>query len=343
MHIVWMNYQPITMSSVTLRRMKRFRGGVMASTHLMALCTNRCNLKCSHCVRGHPGTWYDIDISLWERLLEEGRTLGFSTVGFTGGEPCLHPHFDEMLDMTVKKGYSFSIATNGILSEPYVRAFKKYGYPTFDFLKVSLDGLEQEHAAMRGEGNFQKTISTLSLYKSMGIRFIVAICISKLNMDCVENFITYCHRQGYRTIDLNILITTSKNRPIVLNGGEIERTKKAIEKTERRLGIKTYRATLDMMKRNCGIIFCNELANPSLTVNAMGEAIFCCATIENGAVAAPLSSTCLAEAYRKTLELSYRIISKRICDLEMQKTTYDFNNCDYCNRVLQELIRPISR
>ncbi|MGV8124113.1 MAG: radical SAM protein [Candidatus Xenobiia bacterium LiM19] len=315
----------------------------MPSTHLMTLPTSRCNLRCSHCVRGHPTRFDDMDPDLWARILEEGKMLGFSSVGFTGGEPCLHPHFDELLDMTVKKGYTFSITTNGIISEPYARAFRKYGSQTFEFLKVSLDGLEQEHTAMRGEGNFRKTVSSLSFYKSLDIRFVVALCVSKLNMDCLENFITYCHRQDWRNIEINILITTPANRSIVLNSGEIERVRKTIEKTERKLDIKINKSNLDKLRSSCGIIFCSELANPSITVNAMGECIFCCATIENGAVVAPLSSTSLADAYRKTLEMSYRIISMRIHDLETQKTTLNFNSCDFCNRVLQEHIRPAGR
>lgn len=315
----------------------------MPSTHLMALCTSRCNLRCSHCVRGHPTSFDDLDPGLWARILDEGRMLGFNSVGFTGGEPCLHPCFDELLDMTVKKGYTLSIATNGIISEPYARAFRKYGSPAFGFLKVSLDGLEQEHAAIRGEGNFHKTVSSLSIYKSLGIRFVVAICVSKLNMDCLENFITYCHRQDWKDIEINILITTKKNSSIVLNSSEVERVRKTIEKTERNLNIKTNKSNMDKLRRNCGIIFCSELANPSITVNAMGECIFCCATIENGAVVSSLSTISLADAYRKTLEMSYKIISTRIQDMEMQKKTLNFNSCDFCNRLLKEHIRPVER
>jgi len=315
----------------------------MPSTHLMALCTTRCSLRCAHCVRGRPEEHRDLDPDLWDRILDEGRKLGFTSAAFTGGEPCLHPFFDEMLEMTVRKGYTFSITTNGILSEPYVRAFRKYGSPAFEYLKVSLDGLEQEHGAMRGEGNFGKTVSTLSIYKNLGIRFMVALCASKLNMDCMENFITFCHRQGYVNIEINPLITTQANRSIVLNGGELERLRKTVDRTDKKLGIKTSKYTIDKLRRNCGIVFCNELVNPSLTINAMGDCIFCCATIENGAVAAPFADMSVADAYRKTLEMGSKIISLRISDLEAQKMTLDFNNCDYCNKVLREYIRPAGR
>ncbi|HPZ08626.1 MAG TPA: hypothetical protein PL110_10970 [Candidatus Eremiobacteraeota bacterium] len=85
-----------------------------------------------------------------------------------------------------------------------------------------------------------------------------------------------------------------------------------------------------------------ELINPSLTINALGEAIFCCATAYNGALATSFNDkTSVAEAYKKIMDIRKRVIHQRIDDLSENNTFPGMSICDYCNKVLRDIIRPV--
>ena len=80
----------------------------------------RCNYDCSYCPSAiHDNTSPHTDIntlrSTVDKLVELGKPIRLS---FTGGEPCVHPKFDELVRYAKHKGISWiSVTTNG--TRPY--------------------------------------------------------------------------------------------------------------------------------------------------------------------------------------------------------------------------------
>jgi MoaA/NifB/PqqE/SkfB family radical SAM enzyme len=72
--------------------------------------TLKCDLKCEHCLRGYPKVRPDFPMELLDKLLSEVMPLGVCHVGLTGGEPCLHPQFEQMVEKLIP------MAIHGILS-----------------------------------------------------------------------------------------------------------------------------------------------------------------------------------------------------------------------------------
>ena len=76
----------------------------------------RCNYDCSYCPSAiHDNTSPHTDIntlrSTVDKLVELGKPIRLS---FTGGEPCVHPKFDELVRYAKHKGISWiSVTTNG--------------------------------------------------------------------------------------------------------------------------------------------------------------------------------------------------------------------------------------
>lgn len=77
--------------------------------------TYQCNLTCPHCCV--PIEWTDrLDIPTAIRFLEQARTAGIDTLGFTGGEPFLYPEFLVALTRRgAELGFRFDkLMTNGV-------------------------------------------------------------------------------------------------------------------------------------------------------------------------------------------------------------------------------------
>src|SRR5574343_815353 len=105
---------------------------------LSVLATNRCNLRCKHCwwdnKHIHKPDVMDVNIDLLSEILIKNRQQQryhhafdtFEAVGFTGGEACLHPDFNEMIKMIAEMDYYFAFVTNGTFPDVCEELYRKY-------------------------------------------------------------------------------------------------------------------------------------------------------------------------------------------------------------------------
>jgi MoaA/NifB/PqqE/SkfB family radical SAM enzyme len=80
----------------------------------------RCNYDCSYCPASiHDNTSSHTDIEILKATVDKLMTLGKPIrLSFTGGEPCVHPKFDELVRYCKHVGISWiSVTTNG--TRPY--------------------------------------------------------------------------------------------------------------------------------------------------------------------------------------------------------------------------------
>jgi MoaA/NifB/PqqE/SkfB family radical SAM enzyme len=93
----------------------------------------RCNYDCSYCPSSiHDNTSHHTDIEILkstiDNLVELNKPIRLS---FTGGEPCVHPKFDELISYARLKGISWiSVTTNGTLPAEF---YKKLPVEQFVF------------------------------------------------------------------------------------------------------------------------------------------------------------------------------------------------------------------
>lgn len=78
----------------------------------------RCNYDCSYCPSSiHDNTSPHTDLEIMKKAIDKLMTLGKPIrLSFTGGEPCVHPKFQELVKYARYKGVRWiSITTNGTL------------------------------------------------------------------------------------------------------------------------------------------------------------------------------------------------------------------------------------
>lgn len=81
--------------------------------------TYRCNLHCRHCYTDpyNSKEFFPRELTLREiyRLLDEMQRLGIVWLNLTGGDIFMHPHFFEIYEAAVRKGFLLQLYTNGTL------------------------------------------------------------------------------------------------------------------------------------------------------------------------------------------------------------------------------------
>src|SRR5258705_13592859 len=79
---------------------------------------NICNLHCNYCLRSEEALYSNyakfFEVDLLKRVLKDAQEIGGITcVGFTGGEPTLHPQFTEVIETVAADGLTATFVTNG--------------------------------------------------------------------------------------------------------------------------------------------------------------------------------------------------------------------------------------
>jgi len=136
--------------------------------------TNACNLRCSHCYMfsGKAETG-ELTAAEWVNVVDEFSECGGTNITFSGGEVLAKRGWLKIVERAHKRNISCTILTNGTL---WQRDHIKAVAPFLAEVQVSLDGpSESVNALTRGQGAFQKAISTAKAFAAEGVRTSIAM------------------------------------------------------------------------------------------------------------------------------------------------------------------------
>lgn len=144
--------------------------------------TRACNLRCKHC-------YYDASTPLDDELDTEqafaliddiAETFGDNVrVTLGGGEPLVRKDLFEIVAYGKERGVSLVLASNGImLTEDTAARLKDAG---IDEVIIAIDGMQQTHDTIRGNGVFEKAVAGVRACKAAGMSVVIDPCIMKQN------------------------------------------------------------------------------------------------------------------------------------------------------------------
>jgi radical SAM protein with 4Fe4S-binding SPASM domain len=107
----------------------------------------------------------DLDIALFERLLEETRPVK-SRLYLWGGEPLVHREIERILELLEQDPRETTICTNGYFIGKHIKALCRIS-ENLELL-IAVEGFESEHDALRGTGSFNKVMSAVD--ELLGLR-----------------------------------------------------------------------------------------------------------------------------------------------------------------------------
>jgi len=159
--------------------------------------TNRCNSSCRIC-DVPKDKLEELPTSCWEKVIKDASLVGASTIVFSGGEPLLRDDICELISYTKNCNMSACITSNGLLIDE--RCASNLANSGVNVVNVSIEGPQEAHDYLRGEGSFEKVISALSNLKKYNIETTVATVVSRYNYKYLTYITQLAAEYGVTTI-----------------------------------------------------------------------------------------------------------------------------------------------
>ena len=299
--------------------------------------TNACNFHCKTCLREHPRNIGHISLEIVEKVLQEYKKLNSEPlVAITGGEPCLHPEFEKVVEIITRNGFSFRFVSNGFFLDRYKFIVEKYK-KNANCAAFSLDGSSQEiHDEVRNPGSFEKVREAIQYFSSAGVYTRVMSCLNRINVHQIGEIISLAKELGARDAYFMSAIRTSLNGEIVFSDAEKERHKNYIYQLGKKHDFTVYACSSFGKKK--GVEFCPALNLEAMQVNQKGEVSFCCDNIGAGAIVGSLKDNSFGELYSRCLDLSCELKKIRVELLESNVVMEGLNTCEFCSKFLKRHI-----
>ena len=176
--------------------------------------TNICNLHCSYCLRDEDALYHTpakfFAPELLESIVGQARqAVGITHLNFTGGEPTLHPRFDEILTIAESNNLKVSFVTNGWNFEkiwPKLLAHRS----AITHVAFSIDGATRElHDKWRGEGSFVRLVRAFSRCFAGELPFMLKVVIRRDTLPQLEQLALFAARMGAAALHFAHVTPTS--------------------------------------------------------------------------------------------------------------------------------------
>jgi len=168
--------------------------------------TCRCNLRCRHCFQWNDYGYLkkdsniaELDPGVVEKILKESHKEK-SALYIWGGEPLFHNDWDAIARLIEKDLRRTIVSTNGLLLEKRLESILRIS-PSL-VIVISLDGLQEEHDAIRGLGTFNRTVENIKLFVSLRRRqeykgtITINCTLNDYIVPKLFEFVEYCESLG---------------------------------------------------------------------------------------------------------------------------------------------------
>ncbi|RPJ79298.1 MAG: radical SAM protein [Alphaproteobacteria bacterium] len=150
----------------------------------------RCNLSCRHCYANSFDREFPGELKLEDclRVVDEVKAAHAPALILSGGEPLLHPHVFEIAEYAKKKKFYLALSSNGILITDEVA--KKLKEIDFNYVGVSLDGINEVHDHIRGEaGAFNKSVEGIKKGKAHDLKMGIRTTLTNTNFHQIKDML----------------------------------------------------------------------------------------------------------------------------------------------------------
>ncbi|MDY6935930.1 MAG: radical SAM protein [Spirochaetota bacterium] len=206
--------------------------------------TDICNLDCKYCfieAKYHPPDspepmHHKLSTKEVCNIIDNIAEAGTEIVMFAGGEPTLREDLIEIVSYTSRR-LSVAMNTNGYLSDE--RLCWSLARAGLSQVKVSVDGLQENHDWNRGQGSFQKTMKALTNYRIAGIpKVMLIMTLSSNNYDELESMVRLSMEMGvdFTMVEFLPIGKASEKHEWALTRDQIEKAQKYLSEAQKMYG-----------------------------------------------------------------------------------------------------------
>ena len=167
--------------------------------------TNRCSAGCRGCYtgatpEGGPREW---GLPEWQRALDELAAAGVFHVALGGGESAELPWLGDLLRYARSLGLVPNLTTSGLYDDAVLARLGDWaGQGLFGQINVSLDGIGDDYAAVRGFDGFARAdraiVALRAAHKNVGINCVV----TRSSFAGLPALFAYARRRRLREVEL---------------------------------------------------------------------------------------------------------------------------------------------
>ncbi len=141
--------------------------------------TGRCNRNCFYCNARTCGRELNEGEAL--SLLDQLAVAGTKLVQFTGGEPLLREDIGRLVRYAKSKGLMVNLSSNGTFVPERIDEIA-----AVDVLNLSLEGPQDVHDAMRGQGSHPEVMRALEAARKSGLKVRLCATLAAMNLDVTD-------------------------------------------------------------------------------------------------------------------------------------------------------------
>jgi len=157
---------------------------------LLAELTYACPLQCPYCSNPVEMANFKKELSTedWIRVMREGRKMGATQLGFSGGEPLTRPDLEELIAEARQLGFYTNLITSGLgMDEKRVAAFKKAG---LDHIQVSFQASSADlNDLIAGTDAFEHKLEMARAVKKHGYPMVLCFVLHRQNEPYVREIL----------------------------------------------------------------------------------------------------------------------------------------------------------
>jgi PqqA peptide cyclase len=170
---------------------------------LLAELTYKCPLHCVYCSNPVDYTRYGDELATedWLRVLREGRALGATQLGFSGGEPLMRDDLEILIAEARRLGYYSNLITSGVgLNEKRIAAFKQGG---LDHIQLSFqDSTRELNDFLGSTRTFDLKMKVARLIKQYDYPMVLNVVLHRQNIDHVGQLLEMAEQLGAEYVEL---------------------------------------------------------------------------------------------------------------------------------------------
>jgi MoaA/NifB/PqqE/SkfB family radical SAM enzyme len=153
----------------TTRAVLKFTKGLLNTEHpllVQIIPIRRCNIDCAYC-NEYDKVSPPVPAETMKQRIDKLAALGTSVVAFSGGEPMLHPHLEDLIRQIRLRGMMAGLITNGyLLSEKRIEALNAAG---LDYMQISIDNLAPDDVSKKSLRLLDKKLQWLARYAAFDV------------------------------------------------------------------------------------------------------------------------------------------------------------------------------
>lgn len=251
--------------------------------------TNRCNLKCRHCLYNsaadNPDN-YELTTTDFKKIFNDFFKLsrGKGSVNFLGGEPLIRKDFFEIVGASKKLGLKTNLVSNFNYSEKILEKIINFG---FDRISLGIHGNEKNHDWIRNNnGDYKNSLEKIKIISDLENNkphLNLTTVLHKKNLDNIEHILNLAN--SFNVDSLSFFFFTSIGRGLDYPNLMVDpkdwlaaknRIIKWVSKNKPKFSIRWEKAYSDIKDKNSSIArLCSGRLISSLEVRSNGDIYFC--------------------------------------------------------------------